>query len=136
MKQQKRILPYDCGKLLSLPYVAYEVGSRVTCDPPVVDTDSDWLVVVTDWQAFIDTATTEGFELSGSVPADELKRPDGTQKFWSLRRGILNLIVTDCPVFANNFIAATSVAKRLNLINKDDRIALFQAVLYGNQCEE
>lgn len=131
MESQK--LPSDCGILLTMPCVAYEVGSRVTCNPPVFDSDSDWLVLVNDWNEFIDAAVSEGFEISGSVPADELKRPDSRQKFWSLRRGILNLIVTDCPKFAKQFVAATSVAKRLNLINKDDRIALFQAVLYGNE---
>lgn len=135
MKMQSQNLPYDCGKLLAMPYTAYEVGSRITCKPPVLDSDSDWLVVVTDWQAFVDAAASEGFEISGSVPADELKRPDARQKFWSLRRGMLNLIVTDSPTFARQFVAATSVAKRLNLLDKTDRIALFQAVLYGNESE-
>ena len=133
MQEQK--LPYDCGKLLSLTYKAYEVGSRVTCNPPVLDSDSDWLVLVTDWQACVDAAVSEGFEVSGSVSADQMTKPNEVQKFWSLRRGILNLIVTDCPEFAKKFLAATSVAKRLNLKNKADRIALFQAVLYGNQYE-
>lgn len=32
----------------------------------------------------------------------------------------------------DRFIAATAVAKRLNLLDKADRIALFQAVLYAN----
>jgi hypothetical protein len=42
-----------------------------------------------------------------------------------------NLIVTDDLEWHRRFVAATSIAKRLNLMAKADRIALFQAVLYG-----
>lgn len=50
-------------------------------------------------------------------------------------KGDVNLIVTQDNKFYDRFMAATSVAKRLNLLDKADRIALFQAVLYGNRCE-
>jgi hypothetical protein len=117
--------------------VLHEVGSRVTCDPPVTDTDDDWLCLTNDWREFINVAVRDGFVVGGSVPADELERRKETTEFTSLRRDSdkVNLIVTDSPEFFKRFMAATSVAKRLNLQVKEDRIALFQAVLYGNRCD-
>ena len=65
--------------LLGLCLECHAVGSRVTCDPPVMDTDRDMLCLVKD-----------------------------------------------------RFMVATRLAKRFNLQAKADRVALFQAVLYGN----
>ena len=112
----------------------HEVGSRVTCNPPVMDSDHDWLCLTTDWREFINVAARENFSPGGSIPSDELERRKESTEFTSLRRSQdnLNLIVTDSPRFVKRFMAATSVAKRLNLMAKYDRIALFQAVLYGN----
>jgi hypothetical protein len=51
--------------------------------------------------------------------------------FVSLRSGDVNLIVTSDARFAARFLVATRLATQLNLLNKNDRVALFQAVLYG-----
>jgi hypothetical protein len=122
--------------LLGLCVEFHEVGSRVTCDPPVTDTDHDWLCLTNDWREFINVAVRDGFSVGGSVPSELEQRKEVTL-FTSLRRerDAMNLIVTDSPEFAKRFMAATSVAKRLNLRVKEDRIALFQAVLYGNGCQ-
>lgn len=93
-----------------------EVGSRVTCDPPVVDTDRDFLCLVENANAFIKAAETR----------------DGRSDFCSLSDGEINLIATESKEFYDKFMVATRLATRLNLLNKDDRIALFQAVLYAN----
>jgi hypothetical protein len=45
----------------------------------------------------------------------------------------VNLIVTASAAFAARHRVATALCKRLNLMDKADRIALFQAVLYGNE---
>jgi hypothetical protein len=50
-------------------------------------------------------------------------------------RDDVNLIATSDGDFFRRFLAATQVCIRLNLMNKEDRIALFQAVLYGNRDE-
>lgn len=105
-------------------------GSRVICRPPPLDTDEDWVLLVSDVAAFGMEALLEGW--SGSpVALDAAKYPHG---FASYRKGELNLIVTAGEDFFQRFIAATSVAQRLNLHSKEDRVALFQAVLYGNTC--
>lgn len=100
-------------------------GSTVICDPPPDGTDVDFVVLEKtklglglEWQC--------GTEYNNEYPP----------QFRSYRRGNVNLIVTGDEEFYNRFIAATHVAKRLNLLKKVDRIALFQAVLYGNCWEE
>lgn len=112
------------------------VGSRVTCWPIPMDTDIDYLVLVMDGMAnpLYTWLDQQGFVLGGSVPSPDDEQPDATEKFASFTKGDINLIITASPVFFRRFMAATSVARRLNLLDKADRIALFQAVLYGNRC--
>lgn len=51
--------------------------------------------------------------------------------FNSWRRGNINLIVSYSADFANFFTAANNAARALKLTCRDDRVTLFQAVLYG-----
>lgn len=103
------------------------VGSRVTCNPAPTDTDDDRLVLVHQLQPFVGAAMAVGFACGGSPIFN------GTEnEFASLKLNELNIIATADSGLYRRFIAASSVAKRLNLLKKNDRIALFQAVLYGN----
>lgn len=122
----------DLSGLSSLCIEFHPVGSRITCCPPVLDSDEDYLCLVLDWREFLNTAIRAGFSVGGSVPADELELRKEQTKFTSLKRGVQNLIVTDDAQFAKQFMLATRLAKRFNLLLKNDRVALFQAVLYGN----
>ncbi len=123
----------------TLPFEAAHcvaVGSRVTCSPAPTDTDEDFLVFVpgepNEVHALIDRPLTEaGWDLGGSLPTDMQTPIESHHRFWSYTRGDQNLIITASEPFYARFLAATAVAKRLNLLSKDDRIALFQAVLYG-----
>lgn len=105
-------------------------GSRVTCNPPPVDTDRDFLVVMPDdhekISAIVSSLDAAGFRWEGSEHYQ-----DAAGDFMSWRRDDVNLIVTRNAVFATRHRAATYVCTRLNLQNKPDRIAVFQAVLYG-----
>jgi len=104
----------------------HPVGSRVTCDPPPVDTDEDWLVLVTDVP---ETRMKEtGFGQDGSP---EFYTGNDAGGFRSWRKGDLNVITTQSDEFYRLFLTATYLAKRFKLQRKEDRIALFQAVLYG-----
>lgn len=111
------------------------VGSRVTCNPAPTDTDEDWLLLVNadTFASMYDELAYFGVTQDGSCPfnesADILEADDS---FASFKIGELNLIFTTDPEFYDRFMLATAVAKRLNLLEKADRIALFQAVLYGN----
>lgn len=109
------------------------VGSRVTCDPPPQGTDADYLVHVLDSQASALWAAVrdDGWEFGGSITSDDLNLIPPQDRFQSYKLDDLNLIITQSQSFAHRFLAATSIAKRLNLLDKADRIALFQAVLCG-----
>lgn len=123
------------------------VGSRVTCNPAPTDTDEDYLLLIPDdggdedapaWTKYNNLTFylhQNGWERGGSLVAGDVDLP-AEARFESYTLGHLNLIVTMSSEFYRRFMAATYVAKRLNLLNKPDRIALFQAVLYGNIVEE
>lgn len=110
------------------------VGSRVTCVPAPTDTDADYLLLVEDHSSFRIAIGEFYFTMDGSEVVDSLTPLDSADRFSSYSLGYINLIVTSDVVFFDKFMAATSVAKRLNLLDKQDRIVLFQAVLYGNPC--
>lgn len=108
-------------------------GSRVTCNPPPLDTDQDFLVVVPPGEKSVSNIVSElshmGFHWEGNVHY-QMVAGDG---FMSWRREDVNFIVTASDEFARKHRTATALCTRLNLMNKQDRIALFQAVLYGRQ---
>lgn len=111
------------------------VGSRVTCDPAPTDTDEDILVLTTAqlWGDLSPALEADKFEKGGSDCGDQSGYlAANALSFQSFTLGQLNLIITFDPEFYRRFMAATGVAKRLNLLDKTDRIVLFQAVIYGN----
>lgn len=113
-------------------------GSRVTCEPPPTDTDIDYLGLVPaeNWLEVDMWLLMNNWSLCGSHIAPEIPLTGiPADTFRSYRHGSINLILTPDKVFFDKFMAATSVAKRLNLLDKSDRVALFQAVLYGAPCE-
>lgn len=103
-------------------------GSRVTCNPPPEDTDEDWLVEM-PWHTarltIVSTLCDAGWELETD---DHYK----DAQFLSFRRDNVNILLTWDEEFARRHHAATRVCKELNLMEKNQRISLFQAVLYGN----
>lgn len=116
---------------LSLIHLIVPVGSRVTCDPPPMDTDRDFLIFVKqiDFNNLVFQLFKDDFEIGGSrVYRRGLTEDDFA--FQSYTKGDINLIVTASPKFFDKFIKATNIARDLNLLNKQDRIDLFQEVLY------
>lgn len=107
-------------------------GSRFICTPAPTNTDEDWIILVENVDLFDASARSEGWSAPQKMH-DAEKYPEG---FDSYRKDEVNLIVTSSENFYRRFGAATYVARRLNLLVKADRIALFQAVLYGNKAEE
>lgn len=102
----------------NLPFFA--TGSRVVCDPPVMDTDVD--IVVYD----------EIGRLSMRSWAEATTDSDYGGGVRTFRQGEVNLIITDDADVFKRWKIATQIAKRLNLKSKPERIALFQGVLYNN----
>lgn len=155
---------------------AFATGSRVICNPPVLDTDEDFLLLVD--KSVVGSLETrlksEGFSSGGSPegkwfffrnkesgrivkdhrqlstqelnptweeipdpgPEDDLLEfPDFSDSsrvgvFHSWKKETLNLIITSSEEYFANFWKATRLATRLNLLKKQDRIMLFEAVTF------
>ena len=104
-------------------------GSRVTCNPAPTDTDEDYLVYIPIEHAEKGHQIIElaGWELEG----DDTYGTKMANEFNSYRFGDINLIVTHKYDFAEKHRQATAICKERNLLNKADRIAVFQEILYG-----
>lgn len=113
-------------------------GSRVTCEPPPTDTDADYLLLLppgSEVQARVSNYLNgQEFVMDGVTGCLEYEGPSNSPFVsWKRSRDTVNLIVTSDEEFARRHKAATHVCRQLNLLNKLDRIMVFQAVLYGNQ---
>lgn len=115
-------------------------GSRVTCNPPPENTDEDWLVHVhgdsdeksLEYLVEVEKKLMEwGYRLEGN----EDYQDEEDMAFGSWRLDDVNLIVTQSGQFVRLHHLATSLCRRLNLMNKSDRVALFEAVLYQEDAE-
>lgn len=127
-------LPADIAERLAAHECIVEpCGSRVTCSPAPADTDADFLV-----QAMRTDRVSIGRLVNGLQALDlhwegNEHYQDAMGDFMSWRRNDVNLIVTASAAFAAKHRLATALCRRLNLQNKQDRVALFQAILYGNE---
>lgn len=109
-------------------------GSRAICSPPPVSSDADFLVLLKssdDMSDFVSAAREAGFEWESNEHYQQVVE-DG---FMSWRRGMVNLIVTKNVEFAASHRLATSVCKRLNVMSKEDRVAVFRAFLYAEEAQ-
>ncbi len=107
----------------------YQTGSSVICDPPVTDTDIDY-VIYTNEEVKLDTfLKCEGFTKSC---ADEEEYDLEEEGFTCYRRENINLIIINERSWYRKWVLATKVARKLNLKVKADRVMLFRAILYGD----
>lgn len=107
------------------------VGSRITCFPPPTNTDQD-VLILSHYKRLTALLKKDGWIPGGSAPTSA--RPvGGSEVFESYRKDDINLIITPSESFYRKFMHATELSTRFNLQNKSDRIALFQAILYGPQ---
>jgi hypothetical protein len=59
----------------------------------------------------------------------QVPSPPPEPQFISLRRGRINVILTNDKPFYNGFVTATELAKKLNVTKKEHRIELFDTIL-------
>jgi hypothetical protein len=112
------------------------VGSQVTCNPPppLTESDVDYLCYShsTLFGKLDEWLYHNKWESGGSKPED-CDAANGFTSYTKVIDGIkYNIIATADYDFYMKFLNATSLAKQFNLLKKEDRIRLFQAVLYGN----
>lgn len=96
-------------------------GSRFTCDPAPTDTDDDTLVLVKEFPNPVRMKEL-GWEMDGAEKY-------GDSYFQSYRREFKNLIMVENRSLYIRGVAAALVCKQLNLLNKDERIAVHAVVM-------
>lgn len=106
----------------------YQIGSSVICNPPVKNTDIDFIMCAKSETKLNQFLAVNGFKLSN---ADEEEYDLEEEGFSCYRKDKINLIVTGNYEWCQKWVLATKVAKKLNLLKKEDRITLFKALLYG-----
>jgi hypothetical protein len=113
----------------------HRTGSSYTCQPPVLDTDIDFVVLVPELHVALVQLEEDGWKVLGSNSAEgkELyeQDPDYSRTWYSVRRGKFNLMVTNDVDWYIREVAATMLCKELNLMEKDLRIALFRSIRDG-----
>lgn len=137
----------------------FRTGSRVIYDTPPTDTDDDWIFLIdtSDLDEIEQSLIQNLFKRGGSESMSELKKEisledttgDRSSVFHSWKRQIinmtgshsdgdlvvdldtLNIILTCNKEYFENFKLATSLAKYLNLKEKQDRVTLFEAVVFN-----
>lgn len=105
----------------------YQTGSSVICNPPVTDTDIDY-VIYTNKEYKLDTfLKSKGYKKSY---AEEKGYDLEKEGFSCYRLNNINLIITTAREWYLKWVLATKVARKLNLKVKADRVMLFKAILY------
>jgi len=110
----------DKVKFEDVVFRSQPTGSRYICTPPPKDTDNDTVFLVNgyhDWKAAL---LDDGWDFCGDY--------EFAGRFAAFRKGQENYIVTEDEDFFNRYVFATEAARALNLLNKEDRITLFQAI--------
>ena len=116
----------------------HPTGSRYICNPPVTDTDDDWVVLVEDINYARFIAGRNGwYQAEADTSYGRAGEEDTVPTFSSMRHNTesYNYIFIQDPEFYDRYVAATELAKHYNLLKKPDRIQLFHAVLYGEYIE-
>ena len=101
---------------------SFLTGSNYICNPPVTDTDIDQMFLVHSLDETDYELTELGWKKCGN---DEYATDD-----WSAyRKGNLNALITSSKNHYDKFEAATELAKKRNLLNKVDRVNLFNTIV-------
>lgn len=122
----------------------HPVGSRVSCNPPPSEdsnSDFDYLILVKSFDDFLQAAENADWRYSNPETVQKYCGPNDRPEesvFFSLKMCSkcdhhLNIIFTTDQQFLSRFLRATRLATKLNLLDKEDRIELFQEILYGDQ---
>ena len=106
----------------------YQTGSSVICNPPVTDTDLDYVIYTNEETKLDIFLKCEGFKESC---VDKAEYDLGDNGFYCFRKENINLIVINDDKMYRKWIVATKLSKKLNLLKKEDRIILFQFILYN-----
>lgn len=128
----RAVFPPDTHRYIQ---AAAFVGSRVTCNPPPLNTDCD-ILVYTRHKRFLTLLEGHGWEYCSADEGygnavENWHERDKKVGFTSLRFEDYNVIIVYSEEHYGKFMLATELAKRLNLLKKSDRVTLFHAIRHG-----
>jgi hypothetical protein len=114
------------------------MGSRVVCNPAPTNTDADYILLVkpTDCSTVLRVMDDNGWVSGGSLIIPDGETISLKHKFKSFRFGEVNAVITNSKEYFDKCMLATAVSKHLNLLQKDDRIVVFHAIVFGESPEE
>lgn len=101
-------------------------GSSFICDPPVTDTDIDYVLFVTNKLEICKHLIVNGWVFCGN---EAYNNPDND--FLATRNENINYILVDDEPTFDQWEAATLLAKQRNLLKKEERVALFRNIFKG-----
>lgn len=114
---------------------AWPTGSRYICNPPVTNTDDDYVLFVEDIKAayleLLDTNWTIGGANNASYAVEDVGEWFSAKKH--INGEVVNYIVVGNQETFSKWVTATELCKKLNLLKKEDRIALFEVVVKGEK---
>ena len=107
--------------------VSFPTGSSYICNPPVTNTDVDEMFLVDDLQEVNFQLTGLGWKKCDLD--DDEKYSDKPSHWAAYRKENMKALLTTNLKYFMDFFKATEEAKHLNLLNREDRVALFQKIL-------
>lgn len=118
------------NKLKKLGCILNHTGSTYICNPPPENTDIDYLVFCQSQGMFdecVDYLLSNDFD----IDCGEHYQDASDNTFSSFSNKPINFIVTKNYNFAVNHRLATEHCKKENMLDKAERIKVFQKYLYG-----
>lgn len=120
----------ECAHLAAWP-----TGSRYICNPPITTTDVDFVLFVEDIQAAYKQLRETSWKIGGE---DNKTYGEPEVNGWfsakkKINEALVNYIVVSDQDQFSKWVTATELAKKLNLLKKEDRIALFEVVVKGEK---
>lgn len=110
-----------------------KTGSRYVCNPPVMNTDFDVVVLLRKAED-VQYIEDEGYiytvpEANDGYEVNEVETV-GLNGHWlkTYRKGEINLLCLIDPTRFGRWKLATDIAKRFNMKNRDDRVELFAMI--------
>lgn len=101
---------------------SFPTGSNYICNPPVTDTDIDEMFYVYSLEETKVELLSDGWKECG---ISEYAIGD-----WAaFRKGKNNALITQNKQHYDKFEAATELAKKRNLLKKEDRVKLFNLIV-------
>lgn len=119
----------------------YPTGSNYICNPQVIDTDIDILVLVTDINGSYNACTCRDWEdcYREATPKEHLAYQEEKRYgvIWhALRRGIINIMIVEDIDWYHASVAATELCKAWNILDRDRRIRIFRNLKYGEPLQK